>query len=402
MRARAPNKAASRAGRRLAWAWAALAATLMFFGTGLALFVVNGSLPLPLAVFLVVELAFPAVGFYIVYRTNNLIGWLFLLAGLGLGLQAAFSAYGEHALAQEANGAGAVVITWLSEVVWLPQLVVATMLLFLFFPNGRLPSPRWRIVLFLGLVGTLLVETSVVFEPTLYSHPKIRAPLAGVIPPSVAEILAGIGSFILFPALLASFLSLVFRYRVSNQMGRAQIKWFIYAASAYLAGQVVFNLMEVGENSSALTVVSGLSALVVPVSVAIAIMRYRLYDIDLIIRRTLVYALLTAILLGSYLAAVFGLGRALDPLTKDSDVAVAASTLIAAALFRPLRTMVQGFIDRRFYRRKYDAGRALATFGKRLRDQVDIEAVRGDVLSVVGTTLQPSHASLWLNGREPL
>lgn len=383
---------------RHAWgAGAILFATLLLFAGGLTLSVINGSLPAALAVFLVAEMGFPIVGFFIVYRTRNLIGWIFLLTGLGLGLQSSLFAYGEYALVHHPGTVpGGVIAAWVSEIVWLPQLVLGTMLLFLFFPDGRLPSPRWRRVAAGGMVGTVLIELSLVFETTLYSYPRIRAPLAGLVPTFAVDLVAGIGSFLLLPAMLLAFVSLIFRFRSADQRVRLQIKWFIYAASAYFAVQIVHNLFEEFEDSTLTTIISGLSGLMVPVAVAIAIVRHRLYDIDRVINRTLVYAVLTAVLLGGYALVVVTISRLLEPLTSDSDVAIAASTLVVAALFGPVRARVQAFIDRRFYRRKYDALEALGQFSSRLRDQIDVDVVTSDVLGVIANNLQPAHAALWL------
>jgi hypothetical protein len=159
-----------------------LVTTIVFFLTGLALFVAAGSLHWSTAIFFTVELAFPATGLFIVLRTRNTVGWVFLWAGLGLGIQAFCAAYAEYALAQEPPSLpAATVFAWLGEIIWLPQLLMATMFLFLLFPDGRVPSPRWRWVVRLGIAGALLIEAGVAFEPRLYSYPNVQAPLGGLI-----------------------------------------------------------------------------------------------------------------------------------------------------------------------------------------------------------------------------
>lgn len=195
---------------------------------------------------------------------------------------------------------------------------------------------------------------------------------------------------------VASVISLLGRALQSHGDMREQFKWFGFAAAILFVFAFPINAAVTTWAPSRwhdLPFVIGLAGL--PLATGVAILRYRLYEIDVIINRALVYATLTAILAGAYLLIVFGLQQVL-PLGTDSDIAVAASTLAVAALFRPLRGQVQGFIDRRFYRSHYDAAETLARFGARLRDQVDVDHVRVDALDVVATTVQPSHASIWL------
>ena len=376
------------------------AATILFFIAGLALLVAVGSLAWPLAVFFIAEISFPAVGLFILHRGGNRVGWIFLLAGFGLALLAFSSGYAEYALVYRTGALpAATVVAWLGELVWLPQLVLATMFLFLLFPDGRLLSRRWRKVADLGVVGVLLIEASVLFEPTLYSYPKLRAPLAGLLSETSINVLASVGSLVLLPAMLLALGSVVVRYRRAESVARQQIKWFTYAAAAFLAAQIAFNVLELGRDNVIAQVLSGLSALLIPGSVAIAISKYRLYDIDVIINRTLVYGLLTASLAAIY-ATLIVVSQTIvlraGATEEVPDVAVAASTLAAAALFQPLRRRIQGFIDRRFYRRKYDAARTLDAFAARLRDEVNLETLRIELLSAVGNTVQPAHVSLWL------
>lgn len=178
------------------------------------------------------------------------------------------------------------------------------------------------------------------------------------------------------------------------------MKWLVFGSCIALTsfiGGIIWDAAT-GNNAPELTFAIGVAA--VPLGAGVGILRYRLYDIDVVINRTLVYGALTAWLLVSYLVIVVALSRVLDPVTNDSDLAVAASTLAVAALFRPLRSRIQRFIDRRFYRSRYDAVRALSDFGARLRNEVDIDVARLDVLDVVTETVQPRHVSLWLRSRE--
>jgi hypothetical protein len=376
-----------------------VAATLLFFA-GLVLLVVTGSLGWPLAAFFFgVETAFPAVGLFIVARTRNRVGWVFLIAGLALGIQSFSYAYGEYGLVHHPGAVpGASLIAWVGEVAWLPQLVLATMFLFLLFPDGRLPSRRWRWVVGLGAAGVLLVETSIVFAPTLYSHPNLRAPLAGLVPVSVLNVLANIGTFVALPAMLLALASVGVRYRRAGTVGRQQIKWFAFAAGAFLTAQMAFNVFELGQDNVLAALLNGLSTLLIPLSVAIAVLRYRLYDIDVVINRTLVYGGLTAVLALVYLGGVVGVGGFVRGMTgqERNTLVVAASTLVVAGMFRPARTRIQAFIDRRFYRSRYDAQQTIADFSAKMRDEIDLESLTNEMATVVRDTVQPTHVSLWL------
>jgi hypothetical protein len=376
-----------------------VAATLLFFA-GLVLLVVTGSIGWPLAAFFfVVETAFPALGLFIVARTRNRVGWVFLVAGLALGIQSFSYAYGEYGLVHRPGAVpGASLLAWVGEVAWLPQLVLATMFLFLLFPDGQLPSRRWRWVVGLGAAGVLLVETSIVFAPTLYSHPNLRAPLAGLVPESMLNVFANVGTLIALPAMLLALVSVGVRYRHADTVGRQQIKWFAYAAGVFFTAQMVFNVFELGQDNVLAALLNGLSTLLIPLSVAIAVLRYRLYDIDVVINRTLVYGGLTAVLALVYLGGVVGVGGLVRGVTgqERNTLVVAGSTLAVAGLFRPARTRIQAFIDRRFYRSRYDAQQTIADFSAKMRDQIDLDSLTSEMVAVVRNTVQPTHVSLWL------
>jgi hypothetical protein len=205
-----------------------------------------------------------------------------------------------------------------------------------------------------------------------------------------------VGLAIFAAATLISLVSVFLRFRRSRGEERQQVKWFLYAAAfavacaaSTFAGTVTPEwLLDVGLAS-------------VAVAVAVAVLKYRLYDIDLVIRRTVVYGVATAALAGVYLAVVLLLQEAFSSFAGGSDLAIAGSTLAVAALFRPVRDRIQALVDRRFYRRRYDAERTLEAFSARLRDELDVEALRAELRSVVGDTMQPTHVSLWLPVQEP-
>jgi hypothetical protein len=275
---------------------------------------------------------------------------------------------------------------------------------FLRFPTGKLPSPGWRWVSGIATTGIVVSAIAHALRPgPIDNVPVINNPLGSIAPEPLLEVGAFVGETLLIISGLAAVLSLFVRYRNAAQTERQQMKWFVFASSLFPVLFLISQLVQVIETSEEqflgfLIIVAAL--LFVPVSMGIGILRHRLYDIDLVLNRALVYASITAILAAIYFGAVVLLQQALEPLTKQSDLAIAGSTLAVAALFRPLRTRIQGFIDKRFYRRKYDAAATLNAFSIRLRDQVDIDSLSRDVVDVVGATMQPAHASLWLRPEE--
>jgi hypothetical protein len=302
---------------------------------------------------------------------------------------------------------------------WVPTVGLLGIYLLLLFPDGRLPSRRWRPLAWLS--GALLVLESL----TEGLAPGPLENQGGVPNPFGLEGLPWLtdAALVLLPLLplciLASALSLALRYRRSGGEQREQIKWITFAASVagllYLIAIVspfIFapEILSGGDNLGSpplwvelLFSVAVLSFAGVPVAIGFAVLRYRLYDIDLIINRALVYGSLTALLALVYLGGVLTAQAIFRTLTgEESQLAVVASTLVIAALFNPLRRHIQSFIDRRFYRRKYDAAKTLEAFSTKLRDETDLDALCGDLTSVVGETMQPAHVSLWLRPDSPL
>lgn len=288
---------------------------------------------------------------------------------------------------------------------WVSNLVFsAGLVLFIFIPlllpGGNLPSPRWRIVAAAGAVAAgTWVATSMFAPGVLMEVAGLEKPLGIEALEGFFDVTMTVLGPIVFAVPLLGIVSLIWRARRSSGAERQQMKWIAVGGATIVATIGALWLVErvFGDLSdAAATPFIIVMILAFPVTIGVAILRHRLYDVDVIINRTLVYGALTAILLGAYLVIVFGLSRLLDPVTRDSDIAVAGSTLVVAALFRPLRARIQAFIDRRFYRAKYDGARALGEFGTRLRNEVELDLVRADVLGVVGATLQPKHVSLWI------
>jgi uncharacterized protein YndB with AHSA1/START domain len=339
---------------------------------------------------------FAVVGTLIaVRRPGNAVGWLLLVVAIVF----AFGNTGE-AYAESASNPARVAVAWVtswSTNVWFSLVIVILPLL---FPDGRLLSRRWRLVLWLAIVDLVLAAGGGAFRPgrlDLQQTSGIENPLGvdGGLPQAALDVDNVLGGATVALAAVA----VVVRFRRSHGAERQQLKWFALVgvlAAMTLSVAVVGSAIG-GDEFAPVAVVGWLTGLAMlgiglPVAMGIAIFRHRLYDVDVVIRRTLVYGALTATLGATYLALVLLVGLAVG----QSNVAIALSTLAVAALFRPLRARIQGAVDQRFYRRRYDATRTLEAFGARLRDELDLEALGADVRRVVAETVQPAHVSLWL------
>lgn len=330
-------------------------------------------------------------------RPENPTGWLMLAISLVLTLHGLAGAYAGHALIEGHSLPGAEVAAWMTLWLLVPGFALFIPLLLL-FPSGRLPSPAWRWPLHLtglaigaAVVGLALKPGPIDYVPSLDNPVGVEGDLSTALSDGSESVLTTLA--------LVAVVSLIVRFRRARGTEREQIKWFVYAVAMI----PVLGLLSIpvdaidGEGASyGAFAVNMTAALLIPLSLGVAILRNRLYDIDVIVNRTLVYGALTALLAGAYLGLVVFLQRVLKPVTAESDLAVAGSTLAVAALFRPLRSSVQSFIDRRFYRRKYDAAETLDEFSARLRDEVELESLSEELVDVVGRTMQPAHASLWL------
>ena len=372
--------------RRLAWAlWLAIVGTFLgLVASGATAEDGEGS-AIAYTVFVV---AFATVGALVTSRQpRNPIGWILLGAGF------AFTMGGLS------EGAGTTLLTWIGTWIFIAGMGPAITFGLLLFPDGGLPSPRWRPVARLAAAAVALFVVGIGLEPGRFEGTRIENAFGLDAVPGLPGAMATAGAIALALAIAGSIASLFARFRRACSIERQQLKWLTYAAAilgvALLAASVVGAVVE-GERGVDLTnliVTLGLAA--VPVAMGIAILRHRLYDIDVVINRTLVYGALTATLAAAYLGSVLLIGLAVG----DSDVAVAASTLAVAALFRPARARIQAAVDRRFYRRRYDAAHTLETFSTRLRDELDLEALGADLRGVVRDTVQPAHVSLWLRSR---
>ena len=347
-----------------------------------------------------ITIAFSAVGALIAkHHPGNSIGWIFLGVALSSGLGGFAHGYVSFLL-EDGGTLGIVAKTAAvyAEVSWVPFVLVPATFLLLLFPDGHLPSRRWRPIAWTaaaGIAGTL--ATSWVVPGPLADFPNLSNPYG--IDSSLVGPSQGLAYLVLFAGVIGSAVSVVVRFRHSRREQRQQIKWLAVAggvaAIALILSLVFYDVL--GD-----TVANGLimfGVLTVPVAAGIGILRHRLYDIDIVINRTLVYGALTASLAATYLVSVLLLQLLLEPLTPSNSLAVAVSTLAVAALFHPARRRIQAVVDRRFYRRKYNAILTLERFGAQLRDEIDLDALGDELRAVVAETMQPAHVSFWL--REP-
>jgi hypothetical protein len=420
-------------------AWSLFAACAVLIALALLLDFLTDPVPLlpeerldpgPAVLAGVLSLVYPAVGALIASRLPaNPIGWIFCGVGLLYAMRRFSTAYADHALLQNFTLPFGEYVAWFATWVGDPGLILAGLFLMLLFPEGRLPSRRWRIVIWAAVLGAALLVLGNAFMPgQLPWHNYVQNPfgVVGVIGSgfttydlfAVSRLLS---LMLLLTSTLAALVSLFLRLRRARGEARQQLRWFLYAAvpTAVCLCPVLLQFMvytfttDFLLNSvwmvpwqvyNAFLYVAWFALLVLPVFTYIAILKYRLYNIDVIINRTLVYGSLTALLALVYfggVATVQAIFHALTGQEQQPQLAIVVSTLVIAALFNPLRRRIQGFIDRRFYRRKYDATKTLEVFSAKLRDETDLNALSDDLVGVVRETMQPAHASLWLRPDPP-
>ncbi len=385
-----------------AWAWFGLVLALV---VGLNAYLLR-ILPFTSEIFLQTGLVYLGVGALIASRRPaNPIGWLFLISGTFVSLPLFTLA---EVLRSESGSAGSLA-AW-SQLVANFSIVPAvfpTLFAVLLFPSGRIPGPRWRGVVGVGVLIMAVITTAVLLAPDAASFDAAAADaIPNPVSPFHGAAAANFEAFVgrlesVFPWLILAFalacaVAPLVRYRSASATERAQIRWLPFAGSLFAVGLVLG--VVIGFDHPVAGTVWWIGQLSIPVAVAVAILRHRVFDIDVIIRRSLQYGLLSAILAGIYAGSVLVVQVVLEPIVggADSPPVVVVTTLALAALFNPLRVRVQRFIDRRFYRRKVSAERALARFAAFARDEVDLEALRQALFGTVGETLQPECMGLWL------
>jgi hypothetical protein len=342
---------------------------------------------------------FAAVGSLLVAkRPDNPIGWIMSANALIVGIFPACESYAAYVMSTSGQpDVLAVVGVWANSWYWYLLLALTFIYLPLLFPDGRLLSRRWLPVAVVPAIGVAGIAILGALTETLRGQTfdyRIDNPIGieGLGYVEDLQAFAVLGGGALVVGTVGAVSSVVVRFRRSRGTERQQLKWFLYAAAPIVAFPAIESLPLIVSGLLTGWVLVGL-----PTAIGIAVLRYRLYEIDLVINRTLVYGPLTAMLVLVYFGGVVGLQAALRTLTgQESTLAVVASTLAIAALFSPLRRRVQGFVDQRFYRRKYDAAKTLEAFNSRLREETDLDALGEDLVGVVRETMQPAHVSLWL------
>ena len=342
---------------------------------------------------------FAAVGALLVAkRPDNPIGWIMSANALIVGIFPACESYAAYVMSTSGHpDALAVFGVWANSWYWYLLLALTFVYLPLLFPDGRLPSRRWLPVAVVPAIGVAGIAILGALTETLRGQTfdyRIDNPIGieGLSYVEDLQVFTVLGGGALAIGTVGAVSSVVVRFRRSRSTERQQLKWFLYAAAPIVAFPAIESLPVIVSG-----LLSGWVLLGLPTAIGIAILRYRLYEIDIVINRTLVYGPLSAMLVLVYFGGVVGLQAALRTLTgQESTLAVVASTLAIAALFSPLRRRVQGFVDRRFYRRKYDARKTLEAFSAKLRDETDLEALNAELVGVVRETMQPAHVSLWL------
>lgn len=385
----------------------------LLFGLALALFVVSIFLHLisvhgyprhlaPSGVLTILPIGLILFGALIVSRQpHNAIGWIFTWAGAAVCCAFTADAYISFSQANHLHLPGIGEAAWCENLTAGPVIFGAFAFLFLLFPDGHLVSPRWRPVAWVTAAATIAVFAASAFKPgPLGDYPAIDNPFGLSIDAGGMDGPAGVSFFVVMAGLAAAAFSLVLRFRRSRGEERQQLKLFaaaaVFSAVLLLSGPLFWFVIP-GPLAKLWNVVFLLAVVILPAAIGIAMLKYRLYDIDVIINRALVYAPLSVTIAASYMGGVIGL-QALSraAVGQHSDLAIAIVTLAVAALFNPLRRRLQRFVDRRFYRHKYDASRTLAALSSRLRDEVDLDQMAGDLTTVIQETMQPATVGLWL------
>jgi hypothetical protein len=362
--------------------------------------------------FLGLGFSFSTVGVLVLRRqARNRLAWFMILGtGTAIALPSLLEAYARQGLSNSPGSLpGAAAAAGLNQGSWVLAIGTIGIFLVLLFPDGRLPSPRWRWLAWVGGADIAVIAVTIALIPGRLES----GPGEGIVNPIGLEGAKTLVAVVFFTSLavlpicmVAAAVALVLRFRRSHGTERLQLKWFAAAATFVALTYLVAMLGQLGKSTPfagadppwllALQAVATTSFIALPIAIGAAILRHRLYDIDVVIKRTVVYGSLTVSLALVYLAVVLTLRWLSGTVTGDSDLAVATSTLVVAALFRPLRRRIQTGVDQRFYRRTYDANLTLESFTARLRQEVSLDAVSSDLREAVDATMQPAHLSLWL------
>ncbi len=378
----------------VAWGLVGLGLSALLAAAVVALFTPS-SLGNVAGVGLVFSLCFPTIGAFVIRgRGSHPVGWLLIGIGVSISLHSAVLQWAQTAVKDDPGSLPwGDFAAWVSVWAWMPGWLLVTTLLPTLFPDGRPQGGRRRLAWADGIAVAVLTILIAAFSWHIPGH-AFEDTVEGGSDLGTLDQIYVVGVIVIGVLTLVSMGSLVARFRRAGADLRRQIAWVVYGAAVAIALSLAGAFVEAG-------VIQVLEACALVGGLAIAMFRYRLYDIGVVVNRTLVYGALTATLAGGYLGSVLLLQLSLRGLTSDNGLAVAGSTLAVAALFRPARARIQAFVDRRFYRRKYDAARTLAAFSAQLRDEVDLGTLIANLSAVVRETMQPAHVSLWLRAQAP-
>jgi hypothetical protein len=387
-------------------AWLLWAATLVVAAVGLALMVWDWSTPVPSGSFGVRGFSglwaagFGGVGALLTRRRpGHPVGWIFAAAGMLAAVDFASFEYALAVVVGHRDLPAGEYVGWLQLWIWVPFVALITVYLPLLFPDGRLPGPRWRPVSCAAAGCGVIAAAGLAITPGVVVNLRALRNPFGVHPAAVSNTAIAVGLAGLLGCVMLAVWSLLVRARRGTSVERQQIKWLAYVGCLVAATLVSSTILSLSTGTAARIAEGALMVAIVtvPVAVAVAVLKYRLYDIDRVISRTLAYAIVTGLLAGIYAGLVL---LATQVLRFSSPVAVAAATLAAAALVSPVRRRVQHAVDRRFNRARYDAEATVAAFAARLKDAVDLDAVRDDLASVVQAALEPAHVRVWTGQRD--
>jgi hypothetical protein len=342
--------------------------------------------------------SFGLVGAFIAVRVRgNPIGWILWGASIFFALTIASQDYASFSVtAHGSNLPGTVLMAWLSGIGFVGTLALVLVLVPLLFPDGHLLSPRWRWVVIFSIAAVALGAISDAFRPgPLANFPSIQNPAGVDVVGSVSGPIGDLGIVVIFPAFVLAVLSSVLRYRRGTKVERQQLRWLASAcglttACLFASATSIGPLADIGWVGAFMTIS------LMPIAVGVAITRYRLYEIDRIVSRTISYLIVTGVLAVVFVAGILLFSAVLAPVIGENPIAVAASTLVVAAIFQPLRTRVQRVMDRRFNRSRYDAERISAAFSGRLRDEVDLPTLVSELDSTVRMAIAPATSGIWL------
>lgn len=354
-------------------------------------------------IFALMVLGLGIIGSLIVARQpDNRVGWLFLVTSVGIGI--ASLCFNYASLSHDRFGLslpGTTFVAWVSNWIMIPNLIGLVIFVPLLFPTGHLPSPRWRPLAIFGLVGTVVTTIGSALVPGPIESVGIDNPVGIALPHPLVDILGAldvVSGLLLFSLTAAAVVS---RYRHGTPLERLQLRWFAYPATIGIALLSVSSIGDVGPLGDVAWGGMLICLAALPIAVGIAILRHRLFDIDLVIKRTISYGVLSVLLIGIEVVGILVLQELLTAVVEQETqtFAIALSTLVVAGLFHPARRRIQGWVDRRFDRSRYDAAQVVAGFSSRLRGGVNLDAVRAELTMTATTALRPTSATVWLRRR---